>query len=257
MAKKIVIGTCPYCLVDNITLETEEHVIPKKWFIHGLYPYKKSIKIDICKPCNNKKSQEDSWMRMWLTSLAFDKSKAAEGIMMGNVKKSVENGKFRPQFQEHYDKMTLVTTSLNGTVLPEEMLQIHVADDWPRVFAYVDQVVRGLFCYKYGAVLPKTHGIKTRYANDQLLRIDQKVAPMLETIGSSNWETDNLPVFCYGMSKSHDSDHWVCFTEFYSTIVFLSVIGSHEWIKEKDEIFNALGREDVQASTSISRKPSR
>jgi hypothetical protein len=236
--KKRVRGTCPYCFRAHRDLNTKEHVIPRGWFDHDSFPYKKPIIIYVCSECNNSKSENDEWMRMWLTSLAFEKSPAAQKIMMTKVRSSVEQGTFRPQFQKHYNNMELIDRLPNGVYLPQPMTKISILpEDWERAKKYVNQVIKGIFFHQNKILFPKTHDLETFFALDGFLNLRQNFKPMFSVIQRNDWHLDDASVFFYGMSKVVDEDMWLCVSVFYNTIPLLSFIGPQEWIEENRRLY--------------------
>lgn len=240
--KKKKIGTCPYCFKENQILLTREHVIPSSWFAHDAFPYTNPVIIYVCQSCNNAKAVQDEWMRMWLTTLAFEKSPAAQHILMEKVKRSVESGRYRLEFQDHHKKMELTDQLPSGIYLPEPMTKIAIPDqDWKRIMAYVDQVAKGLFFHKTGLPFPATHDLQTFFALDEMLNIKPTFRPIFTSFPRADWCLDNAAVFFYGLSKAEDAEAWLCVTVFYNTIPFLMFIGPREWIEENRRLYGTAG----------------
>ncbi|MFA5129740.1 MAG: hypothetical protein WC477_02340 [Patescibacteria group bacterium] len=239
--KEVAIGTCPYCLKEEKTLSSKEHVIPRGWFNHEEYPIVKPIIIYTCEDCNNSKSEDDSWMRAWLTSVAADKSKVAENIFRKKVVPSFTKGKFLPHFRELQNNVRLSDCLPSGLHLPHPVPQISVSDSsWSRIKTNINRIAKGLLYEKFKYILPDTHSVETFFANDPELELSEPLKKIFLAIDPNSWNKDNHPVFIYGIANDENRDMFICITAFYDRVAFISMVGPTEWIEDarKSASFN-------------------
>lgn len=224
---------CAYCRAENP--ETDDHVIPRGWFPEN-DPIKAPLVVRACHYCNAAKSKEDEWMRKWFATMVSDQSPEAMKVLYGQVARSIK--RLPVLGHQMLERMSLVDVYHRPTGLwLGKQTKINISDeDWKRIIGWVDQVIRGLWAWDKNEPLPEEYGVQSFYACDEWIKPNERILkPILPNIPYPQaWHLKDANVFTFGRAYvAEDQKASVWITGFYNRMMFLSFVGTKEWMDNR------------------------
>lgn len=156
---------CVYC--GETRLCTDEHVIPRGFFREDISRPDNSVIIPACKPCNDRKARDDSYVRdLFAADIACEASPVAKQVLHGQVFRSIR--KHWSEFAKvaaHRGQLTPVHTP-NGLYLGHAF---GVPIEWKKVNRFFRCVVRGLYWHRFNARIPDDYLFDVRRLKDSFV----------------------------------------------------------------------------------------
>lgn len=213
--KESKIGKCAYC--GNTEEITKDHIPPKNIFSKPRPD--NLITVPSCYKCNCEASKDDEYFRNVLT-MRYDTYEHPDATknwktILRSIKRPESSG-LRKAILTGLKPVDLVTPS--GIFLGQSgMYKVEVG----RVLKTVNRIIKGIFYYEYGQVLPNDYNIQSFML--ELIKFDDEVLNFIAMAKKGNTQTIGENVFTYWIRKTAENPNCtISLLVFYNKVSFFS-----------------------------------
>jgi len=221
-------GTCVYC--GKAATCTDEHVVPRGLFDKDAPLPDNLIVVPACRPCNERKSRDDSFVRdLLVADEANTGNPLVQPVLKGQVARSMKKGWSDFSRIAQTSGRFLPVHSEGGIYLRHAF---NVPIDWKRVNRFFQYVTKGLYWHFFGETFPADYQMDVRrldldLAVETIRDLQGRGVPGPYVIG------DGVFGVIHALSKEEDDLHsgiWVF--AFYNRVFMAVITGRKEFFDQ-------------------------